>query len=64
MTENEIEKENEIIIQKLGNVLKELEFLNYNCPREVGLRDCYTVCGEDSNCVECWIEALRIDEKV
>lgn len=64
MTENEIEKENEIIIQKLSNVLEELEFLNCKCPHEVGLRDCYTICVEDFDCVKCWIEALRIGEKV
>lgn len=63
MTKNKIEKKNEIIIQKLSNVLEELEFLNYNCPREVGLKDCYTVCDSDSNCVECWIEALRKEKE-
>ena len=52
-----IEK-NEIIIQKLSNVLEELEFLNCNCPHTIGLKDCYT----DFDCVQCWIQALRIKE--
>ena len=54
-----MEKKNEIIIQKLSNVLEELEFLNYNCPHTIGLIDCDT----DFDCVKCWTQALRIREK-
>lgn len=50
---------NEIIIQKLSNVLEELEFLNCNCPHTIGLKDCYT----DFDCVQCWIEALRKEKE-
>ncbi len=57
-----IEQDNERIIKRLTNVLEELQFLNNNCPKEVGLKDCYTVCDEDSNCTLCWIEALAIGE--
>lgn len=68
-----MENKNEIIIQKLSNVLEELEFLNYNCPHSIGLKDCYidfdcphTIglkdCYTDFDCVQCWIQALRIKE--
>ena len=53
----------ERIIEKLTNVLEELEFMNQNCPREVGLRDCHTICDQDFDCTECWIEALACGEK-
>lgn len=54
-----MENKNEIIIQKLSNVLEELEFLNCNCPHTIGLKDCYT----DFDCVQCWIEALRKEKE-
>lgn len=63
MTENKMEKKNEIIIQKLSNVLEELEFLIQNCPCIVGLGNYPTACIDGFDCTECWIKALRAKER-
>lgn len=63
MTENKTEKKNEIIIEKLSNVLEELEFLIQNCPCIVGLGNYPTACIDGFDCTECWIKALRANER-